>query len=175
MFTAYKGFSEIRLFELFVWTCLLLLAIRCYHYRWCEYKYHSRHVKVCSSQCLISVRNKIILNFTRFVFAWFMVYICLITLSRSSKTCRFRSTFFDVIAWQFSVIFTLIDHKNDAIKCSKQDKQSNFLLFYGWCWRVPSPHLWSFIILFFLCGIFWFDRLKLQQFILENILLQQST
>ena len=30
---------------------------------------------------------------------------------------------------QFSIVFTLIDHKNDSIKQSKQGEQSTFLLF----------------------------------------------
>ena len=47
--------------------------------------------------------------------------------------------------WEFSIVFILLDHKNDTIKCLKQSEQSTFLL----CGVLP----FCFVVKL----IFWFD------------------
>ena len=63
---------------------------------------------------------------------------------------------------QFCIAFTVIDHKNDTIKWSKQSEQS--------MGGVEENPLWGFTMLF-CCGIFRFDRLKRHQYMLENLML----
>ena len=52
-----------------------------------------------------------------------------------------------------SVVFSLVDHKNDTIKCSKLGEQSTFLLL----WAVFSEQyafLWGFYTVLFCSGSF---------------------
>ena len=78
------------------------------------------------------------------------------------------------------MLFTVIDHKNDIIKWSKQSEQSIFSFFMGdveenfgvfllmfFHWEMSKRTL-GFTILF-RCGIFRFNRLKCHRYMLENL------
>lgn len=86
-------------------------------------------------------------------------------------------SFFDVIQKRksalVSVVFTLIDHKNDTMKCSKLGEQSTFLLLWARIqWTICIPLGFYRFVLFWLILKYrvWFDTLKCHRYMKGNLI-----